>query len=327
MRSFGIAFTLFLTTLARASLAQTAAGGARSATPGASPRDDAPAAPTENIAPAENAAPAEPPARAPAPSTPAPGATAPTPPETKAPPLYYVEPRDESGAPLEQPGAVYEPPAPMYVYEPPPPPRPPRQAPPRSALWLGVRAGAMIPFGSLWTDGFNGYYRARTFHDYASPGPMFAIDVGARLVRHYNVFATWEHAALGTGSLDDKSFGGQQWGATNMYGIGVRFSTDPTGIGFLMEIGLGYRDFRAYWNDGTRLTMTDGWLDAHIGLGADIRVNPWLSLSPMIVLGGGSFDTARWSGPNASGDALTPLDEGGEYGVLTFQLGAHVDVL
>lgn len=212
------------------------------------------------------------------------------------------------------------------MYEPPPPPRPPWAAPPRTALWLGVRAGVTIPFGSLWTDGLNGYYRQRTFHDYASTGPMFAIDLGARLARHYNVFATWEHAALGTGTLDDKSFGGQQWGATNMYGVGVRFSTDPSRVGFLMEIGIGYRDFRAYWNDGTKLSLTDGWLDAHIGLGADFRLSRSFSLEPMIVLGGGSFDTARWSGPHGSGNALTPLDQGGEYGVLTFQLGAHADL-
>jgi hypothetical protein len=229
--------------------------------------------------------------------------------------------------PREPEQSVYEPPPPLYVYEPPPPQPVSRRAPPRNAFWVGVRAGAFIPFGSLWTDGFNGYYRSRTFRDYASTGPMFQLDVGARVARHYNVFAMWEHASLGTGSLDDGAFGGQQRGATNLYGVGVRFSTDPAGVGFLMEIGLGYRDFRAYWNDGTKLSLTDGWLDAHIGLGVDIRINRWFALSPMIVLGGGSFDTARWSGKTVSGDALTPLDEGGEYGTLIFQLGAHADVL
>jgi hypothetical protein len=320
MRSYGIAFGLFLTMFARGSLAQT---GASPASPPASARDQAPAASPAEAPPAESGAAndAAPTEGAP----PAPGAPAPAAADTKAPPLYYVEPRDQGEA--QQPSTVYEPPTPAYVYEPLPPPRPPQTAPPRTALWLGVRAGVMIPFGSLWTDGFNGFYRQRTFHDYASTGPMFQIDVGARLARHYNVFAMWEHGALGSGDLDDKSFGGQEWGATNMYGVGVRFSTDPNGIGFLMEIGLGYRQFTAYWNDGTRLSLSDGWLDAHIGLGADIRVSRWLSLSPMIVLGGGSFDTARWSGPHGSSDALGPLDEGGEYGVLSFQLGAHADIL
>ncbi|HVW28837.1 MAG TPA: hypothetical protein VHC69_25905 [Polyangiaceae bacterium] len=317
MRSLGIASGLLLTTLVRAAFAQAGAPSAAPASPSPSPRDEAPAAPATATTPPENTPASD--------AAPAPGAAPPAPAATNAPPLYYVEPRDEAAP--EQQSPLYEPQAPMYVFEPPPPPRPPHQAPPRTALWLGVRAGVMIPFGSLWTDGFNGFYRQRTFHDYASTGPMFQIDVGARLARHYNVFAMWEHGALGQGDLDDKAFGGQEWGATNMYGVGVRFSTDPTGIGFLMEIGLGYRQFTAYWNDGTKLSLTDGWLDAHIGLGVDVRVCRWLSLSPMIVLGGGSFDTATWSGHSKSGNALTPLDEGGEYGVLSFQLGAHADIL
>ncbi len=263
---------------------------------------------------------------APAPAAAA-SAEAPLPPGS-APPLYYVEPRGAAPGTAGEP--VYEPPPPVLVYEPPPPPSLSRRAPRKTALWAGVRVGALIPFGSLWIDGFDpyyGYYRRRSFADYASPGPSFELNIGARLARRYNVFALWEHASLGTGSLDDSSFGKQQRGATNLYGAGLRFSTDPTSVGFLMEIALGYRDFRAYWDDGTKLTLSGGWLDARIGLGADIRINRWLSLSPMIVLGGGSFSRARWSGPSIVGDALDPLDESGEYGTLSFQLGAHADVL
>jgi hypothetical protein len=141
------------------------------------------------------------------------------------------------------------------------------------------------------------------------------------------VFAIYEHASFGTGGLDDKSFGGQERGASNFYGVGLRFSTDPGAVGFAMEVALGYRDFRAYWADGTELALTDGFLDARIGLGADIRVNRWFSLSPMLVLGGGSFGSARWSGPLGSRSALdSTLDEGGEYGTLALELGGHFDL-
>jgi hypothetical protein len=214
----------------------------------------------------------------------------------------------------------------MYGFESPPPPPPPN-APANTALWAGVRAGALLPFGALWVDGFNGYYHQRSFADYASIGPMFELDLGARLAQRYQVFALWEHAALGTGSLDRNAFGGQKWGATNLYGLGLRFSTDPTSVGFVAEIGLGYRDFRAYWQDGTKLSMTEGWFDARIGFGAEFRLSRWLSLDPMVVLGGGSFDSAKWSGPSKSGSALTPYDSGGGYGTVTFVLGAHADVL
>jgi hypothetical protein len=346
MRTVDFAIALTLTALASPALAQdthlpapatstTPAPGvkatpkAAAATASSSPKVAPPAkstaparAPGASTAPA-SAAPASAPAASAAPADP----NAPPPPDTSAPPIYYVEP----GAPPEQgqeedPNQVYEPPPPMMLYEPPPPPVVSRRAPPRNGFWAGARVGALIPFGGVWTDGFNGYYRQRRFADYASGGPMFEIDIGARLARRYNVFAMWEHSSLGKGSLDGSSFGSQERGASNLYGVGVRFSTDPTGLGFLMEIALGYRDFRAYWTDGTKLSMTDGWLDARIGIGADIRVNRWLSVSPMLVLGGGSFNSGNWSGPGMSGNALTSQDDGAEYGTLTFQLGGHADV-
>jgi hypothetical protein len=205
----------------------------------------------------------------------------------------------------------------------------PRLLAPKTAFWTGARLSWFVPFGSVWNDGFfDGtglYYRKRAFADYASTGPALEIDVGARLSRHYNVFAIWEHAFLGPGNLDDKSFGGQNWGNSNFYGVGARFSTQPSKVGFLLEIDLGYRDFHAHWADGTELALTDS-LDARVGFGADIRVNRWLSLSPMLVLGGGTFNTAKWSGPGETGDAFTINDGNAEYGTLALQIGGHVDI-
>jgi hypothetical protein len=192
--------------------------------------------------------------------------------------------------------------------------------------------GWLAPFGSLWIDGYGYdnagglYYRRRAFTDYASAGPATEIDVGVRLSRRYNVFALWEHGFLGKGNLDGDAFGGQEWGASNLYGVGLRFSTDPGGVGFLMEVALGYRDFRAYWADGTELHLTDGWLDARLGLGADIRLTRWLSLTPLVTLGGGSFGTAEWRGPGGTRDAHTALDDPAEYGFAGIHVGAHVDL-
>lgn len=259
-------------------------------------------------------------------------ATAPAP-ASGPPPQYYVEPQPgptrPAGPEAPPPDVYYEPPPPPLFVEPPPPPEPAHHVP-RSAFWAGARLGWLAPFGSLWVDGFdygNGiWYRRRSFADYASSGPSLELNLGARVSHRYNVFALWEHASLGTGSLDDNSYGGQQRGATNLYGAGLRFSTDPTSVGFLMEIALGYRDFRAYWNDGTRLTMSDGWLDARVGLGVDIRLGRAFSLSPMFTLAGGSFATGHWSGPSGTRSVFTPLDDNGGYGFVGLQLGGHVDI-
>jgi len=265
-------------------------------------------------------------AEAAAPPRPAPAA--PTP-HREAPPTYYVEPQAPTNPSY---GArAYEPPLPpMMYYEPPPPPRRVTpNAPPKSAFWLGARAGLFVPFGSLWLDGadYGGglFYRHRSFADYASSGPTGELDVGARLGRRYNLFGLWEHASLGAGSLDDHAFGGQMRGSTDLYGIGLRFSTDPGSTGFLLEFALGYRDFHAHWADGTTLSLGNAF-DARIGLGADIRMSRWFALSPMVILGGGSFSHARWSGPAGNQDAFGPLDQPGQYGTFELALGAHADI-
>jgi hypothetical protein len=46
----------------------------------------------------------------------------------------------------------------------------------------------------------------------------------------------------------------------------------------------------------------------------------------MVVLAGGSFDKAEWSGPGGTRNALTPYDDGAQYGTVSFVLGAHADV-
>lgn len=294
-------------------------------------------APASSASESEKAAQASPPAATGAPAS----SAAPTPPSTAVPappsgppPQYYVEPQagpSRPPAPQAPPETYYyEPPPPPLVFvEPPPPPEPAHHVP-RSAFWAGARLGWLAPFGSLWVDGFNYgngvYFRRRSFADYASSGPSVELNVGARLSHRYNVFGLWEHASLGTGSLDGNSYGGQERGATNLYGVGLRFSTDPTSVGFLMEIALGYRDFRAYWSDGTKLSMYDGWLDARLGLGVDIRLGRAFSLSPMFTLAGGSFSSGRWSGTPGDHSVFTTLDDNGGYGFVGFQLGGHVDI-
>lgn len=267
---------------------------------------------------------------------PAADSTAPPPPPQGGPPAhYYVEGADSKPPPRPAPAPrTYEPPppgaAPILVYEPPPPPKP-RHRSPQTAFWVGARLGWFVPFGNLWFDGYAispdlRALRGRSFQDYASSGPLFEVDVGARLGRRYNLFALWERASLGPGDLDDSSFGGQDRGTTDLYGIGVRFSSDPDRVGFLAEIVIGYRRFVAHWSDGTELEVTDGLFDARIGLGADIRISPSFSLSPLLTLGSGVFQEATFNGPDGSQDARSPLDENAQYGTFTIGLGGHFDI-
>jgi hypothetical protein len=281
-----------------------------------------------------------------APPPPAEGGASNAPPSgapSAAPPSqYYMEPGARNDAPPGPPAGAppppgyYEPPPPGYyaqpVWEPPPPPKPHHRAP-KTAFWLGARVGWFIPFGTLWNRYHPpagqqlDYYESVNWSEYASAGPMLEGDVGMRFSRYYNVFLAWEHASLGAGSAEPAAYGGQDHGETDYYAIGLRFSSDADRVGFLTEIDLGYRRFRAVWADGTELQFTQAPLEFRIGLGADIRLGPWFSLSPMVTLGAGVFGDAEAVAPDGSrSNVLNPNDENGGHGWLTLQLGGHFDL-
>ncbi|MBK7582426.1 MAG: hypothetical protein IPI67_19770 [Myxococcales bacterium] len=270
----------------------------------------------------------------PAQPAPAPGpAPAPQggPPPGGPPPQSYSEP--PGPPPQGPPPGAYEPPPPGYYYGPqqqvwePPPPAKPRHRAPKTAFWLGARIGYFVPFGNLWLRSTPNGYDEVKWSEYASSGPLWEVDVGMRFTRNYNVFFTWERAALGKGSAGPDANGGQKTGSSDYYAIGLRFSSDADRVGFLTEIDLGWRRFKAEWEDGTQLQMTEAPLEFRIGLGADIRVTPFFSLSPMVTLGAGAFGKAEWQ--DAAGkksDAYAPGDESAGHGWLTFQLGGHFDI-
>lgn len=248
------------------------------------------------------------------------------------PPGYYTEPAAPPPTHGGPPPAAHEPPPPGYYYgpapvwEPPPPPKPKHRAP-KTAFWLGARAGYFVPFGNLWQKYTPPGYEPVKWSEYGSSGPMFELDIGARFSRNYNVFFALERATLGNGSEAPDANGGQKKGSTDYYAIGLRFSSDANRVGFLTEIDLGWRQFRAEWEDGTRLELSEAPLEFRIGLGADIRVTPFFSLSPMVTLGAGSFGKAEWESPNGTkADAFLPNDEVAGHGWLTFQLGGHFDI-
>jgi hypothetical protein len=215
------------------------------------------------------------------------------------------------------------------IYEPPPPPKPKHRAP-KTAFWAGARIGYFIPFGNLWLrenpPNSQSFDEVKWSH-YASSGPMFELDVGARLGRAYNLFFLWERASLGTGSEQPDAFGGQKTGESDYYAIGLRFSSDPDKVGFLTEIDLGWRRFRARWEDGTELQMTEAPLEFRLGLGADIRVSPIFTISPLVTLGLGAFGSAEWVSPSGQKtDAFADGDEAAGHGWVTFQIGGHFDI-
>lgn len=279
---------------------------------------------------------------------PPPAANGPTeaaPPAPTTPPgPYYVEPPGGETEPGREPpparpnAIVLEPPepgvAPRRIFEPPPPPVP-RHVAPETALWLGARLGWFVPFGSIYARtipiGDNLVeQRGVAWRDYASSGPMFELDVGARLSRSYNLFGLWERAELGGGRGDGGLLGStasSNGGDTDYWAVGVRASSDPDRVGFLSELSLGYRRARSQWDDGTTLELTQGLFEARLGFGADIRISPKFSLSPMLTFGVGLFGSAELvDSDGASVNLIDPDYDQDGHGWFTLQLGAHFDL-
>jgi len=220
--------------------------------------------------------------------------------------------------------------APQLIYEPPPPPEP-RHIAPKTAFWAGARVGWFVPFGNVWADGtrlseFLVELDGVPWSDYASSGLMFEIDVGARISRNYNVFALWERGELGAGSAEDARGGGQVGGDTDFWGVGLRASSDADKVGFITEIAIGYRRARALWEDGSQLQFMDA-IDARIGLGADIRLSPTFTISPLATIGVGGFGEVQDVTPNGLSSSRTNTDDQGDsHAWFTLQVGGHFDI-
>jgi len=199
---------------------------------------------------------------------------------------------------------------------------------PNTALWAGVRLAWFLPFGYAYAENLgNGAFRRVPWDWYAGSGLMLEGDIGARLGRNYTVFALWERAQLSSGDHYDDLFGGQNGADSDFWALGFQATSDADTIGFVTELALGYRQARTRWEDGTEMRFTDAWLEGRIGFGADIRLSPKLSITPMLTLGVGSFgDIDRVYPDGASASVVHAADAADSHGWLTLGIGGHVDL-
>lgn len=272
----------------------------------------------------------------PSPSAPAqPPAAAPD-----APPGYFVEQGQPVPPPPSAPNraeppppVIYEPPPPgPPPYEPPPPPIP-RHVSPRTSLWLGARVGWFIPFGSAYARSSvdpvgDLILTGVPWRDYVGAGPALELDAGMRLGRYYQVFGLWQRAELSSGGAEKSLFGGQHGGDSDFFALALRATSDADRIGLVTEVAVGYRQARANWADGSELRMTGGVLEGRLGVGADIRLSPTFTVSPLLELGVGSFDRVRRVIPGVgSYDLIGANDGSGSHGWVMFGVGGYADLL
>lgn len=305
----------------------------------AQPRTGLPLLPGGSASPPAGASSAEsPPATAPTPAGPLPGSSPPpymveepyTPPEASPVPSAPA-PADAApsyGAPYPAPPVYYGPPYPgwygpsPYAYEPPPPPPPPAHRAPRTALWLGARAGMLQPFGKLYYYD-TGSSAGPSWGDAAGPGASIEVDVGGRFGRRYLVYGFWEYAQLDGGDAFHGPGDGAPRASTSLWGVGLRWSSSPDETGLALDVGLGYRTFDLAWDDGTSLRMSSPF-EMRLGIGADIRLSRTFTLSPMFQLTNGVFDDGTYSPAGAPSYSVGGV--AATHGTIGLTVGGHFDL-
>jgi hypothetical protein len=114
----------------------------------------------------------------------------------------------------------------------------------------------------------------------------------------------------------------------NYIGFGFRFSSDPDDVGVLIEAVIGYRSFETSYENGAVLVAKDDFLNTRLSFGADVRLSPLFSLSPMVGIAGGFFEDVHWKfADGETRSALSYYDDYSQHTVITLDLGAHFDII
>jgi len=165
------------------------------------------------------------------------------------------------GAPAPTaPTTAAPPPAPIVIAPPPPaapPPPPPMIAPPPPAPHYSAPAAIPAPrFHPEWTLGgrlgivsigkdsaligdpnkdANGAVMMR---DYAKGGLSVEADLGYHFSPSWTIYGFWEHGFLAKGDANQSA---SKNPSTDFVGLGMNANTNPDGVGFYFDVGLGYR--------------------------------------------------------------------------------------
>jgi len=188
---------------------------------------------------------------------------------------------------------------------------------PTSGFWAGARLGLFMPYGALYS---NQALVTTPFQDVATAGPAMEFDLGGRFARHFVAYALIEHAFLGRSRSTawTEPHGGQSGASTQAIGIGLRWESNPAGLGIAADVALAYRWFNVRWNDGTTVKMY-GPGDVRIGFGAAWRVARNVTIAPMMMASSGTFAYRTLDGEKLG-------DSTGSYVSLALTLNGHVDL-
>ena len=180
-------------------------------------------------------------------------------------------------------------------------------------LLLGARAGVMFPTGTI-EKGINGGPDT-SMSDKVSTGGALGFEGNLRFARHFMIGLGFEHGFYGKGDNVDTNVGpaGTNVSTTissNLVDIHVGYISNPDGLGFYGELGLGYRWLIGSTSfGGTDASTVYNGGELSLGAGIFIKAGNSLRIIPKVNFGIGQFSTAdtSCSGTLCSGNTTASL--------------------
>jgi hypothetical protein len=188
------------------------------------------------------------------------------------------------------------------------------------AFMFGPHMGLHFPGGNIAKTNDGTTDSTTGLGDHAGTGFALGIDGGIRFARVFYVGASFEHGFYGKGKYWDEQGSALPSGQTlsttiysNFAGVTGAWISNPDGVGFYLELGVGYRWFGETAKveaagasaESTRVaTGTEGML----GLGVHIKAGDWLRLIPKVAVYGGTFKDYDTTGATTDSGSFKNTD-------------------
>lgn len=240
---------------------------------------------------------------------------APPPPPAAAPPpaTVVIAPPPPKYTPPAPPAPNYNPPPVVDHGEDEPPPH--KEFKDRWAL--GLRLNFLSP--NEETSFVKG---GPSMKDTVGAGTGFEASLGYRFGPSWTLYGAYEYG---------KFRGGRYAGdgaSSSVLALGMRANTNPDGLGFFFDIGLGYRWFTMKNTAGNDATAQYGGVDMlRLGLGLAIASSSHVNWHLGLTGAAGSFSKLEDSSCSMGGDCKTiPEDRRGSYAFGGLSLGGQFDM-
>lgn len=172
------------------------------------------------------------------------------------------------------------------------------------SVLLGPHVGFAMPGGSFSGTSGDALTNDTKVSDTHAAGGAFGLEGGLRFARVLYLGLNFDHGIYARGSgIDaqtgtlDKNVNLTATNSSNYFGLTFAWISNPEGVGFWGELGLGYRWLTSTERlenaiDSSQYTeLSETWRggEGSIGAGLHIRISSAFRLIPKVTVGGGSF--------------------------------------